>query len=157
MTWYFINDENLVPRALLDEKPRMVWINIAENGHRLVVTRELYAKYLEKLEQTAHKAASVDVASIVLAILRDIQVNSEMTIMYDVSGRPSPWRGIVRHMTDWFLADLAFEVTEAGVVPNLVLVTTDRATRRDFNRPELAQRNIQGVTIEGGLDLSRER
>ncbi len=147
----FLLDENLVARAILGRSrtPLELWLTIARNCHRLVVSPLLEGKYWEKVREARTRVAP-EIATNLVAIMNGMLRSQDKSIWVEpVQTDPRSHR--VRDPDDWFLEDIALDAVTGGQTDHCILVTVDEATRRDFNRSGLRAAGIEGLTIEQGL------
>ena len=143
-------------RGLIHESgaAQRLWLTVARNcHHKLVVSYQLYANYRDKVRagrRQAGRQPTLDFSGVV----DGIALNADKTIWVDPEG--SPLAQLVRHLNDRYLANIAHAAVTQGKCSECLLVTTDRRTREDFNRSQMNELGISGVTIEAALLLARE-
>lgn len=155
MSKAFLLDENLVILGLLQSPPEAtrLWLAIASNCHRIAVSAALAAKYRSKLRENSERAAP-DVAVLMVRIVNLLLTSASKSIWLDAPELARDER-LVHHMNDWFLEDIAIALVSAGGYDHCLFVSVDRDTRENFNHPTLRGKGIQGLTIEGALDIAK--
>lgn len=154
----FLLDENMVMRALLGQSrvARDFWAAVWRNCHRIIVSSLLADKYWEKVRLAQRRKASEVVANAMVKTIHQLLHNPDKRIWVEPSGSIS-LSGLIRHLNDRFLADIAVAAVETAGADDCIVVTVDRSTRDDFNRPEFLPLGIQGSTIEQGLVFARDK
>jgi len=111
---------------------------------QILLDYELSEKYWRKV-RVAEKGFPSEVGTVLILIIRQILTNKDKTIGV-APNSPTPFAHLIRHLNDRFLADIAYELITSGQSSHCIVVTSDRRTREDFNRQEMHELGIQGVT-----------
>ncbi len=152
----FLLDENTVAGAFRRKRIAELWVHIAANCHRIVVSHELSEKYWAKIRLRRRQREHDQMTSILsryISLLMHDSAKSAWVAPNEVAIRER----VVRHRNDWFLEDIATSLP--GQFPDLdhcFFVSTDRATRDDFNHRKLRALGFSGLRIEEGLERAME-
>jgi hypothetical protein len=153
----FLLDENVAVRGVVQESgpAQTLWRTIAKNcHHKLAIGPILYGNYQQKIQEVRRRTGPDSAASMV-ALIFQLLTNADKTV-WVAPENPSQLARFVRHTSDRYLADIAHLATLERNSKDCVFVTTDRQTRADFNRTEMQEARIQGVSLEQAVILANE-
>lgn len=155
MSKLFLLDENVLVWPIAgcgstegSVRAARLWVEIARNCHRILVSPLLFRKYVEHLRELRSKLERSPIVGLAKSLWYVINEKSEW-----VEDRPGiSEERLIRHQNDRYLAAIA--VQRPGYI--IVSLERSRQTLEDFRRAEFATYGICAVELEEALQLARQ-
>jgi len=145
----FLLDENVLvkPARSFDEPAAELWLKIHRRCHRVVLSPEHSQRFWQWLRRLRSRLDTHPIPTFLETVSICLTHSGKSTW---VTEENVPEEACIRHQKDKFLARLAVRC------PGCVVVTADKNTREDFQRPEfMEKRGIRAVTIQEALSLAK--
>lgn len=156
MSKHFLLDENVLVWPIAAQgktagsvKAAQLWVEIAKNCHRVLLSDELARKYEQHLQRLRSQLANFrPIPNFGAVVLQVILGKSDW-----VANLTCPEEQYIRHINDRFLARIAVQR------PGCIVVSLEGScqTQEDFGRREFVQLGIRAPDLDEAVQLAKLR